>query len=176
MGGGIANTFLAASGVNVGKSLCERELVGTAKKIMDSTNVPLPSDVVIAKDCHADSAPVIKTVSEIEDDDIILDIGPETSENFSNLIENMRTIIWNGPMGVFEFPQFSAGTESLALAVARNDGFSIAGGGETVAAIDRFSVGNHVSYISTGGGAFLEYVQGNKLPSVQILKDKSNGF
>ncbi len=176
VGGGIANTFLAASGVNVGKSLCERELVGTAKKIMDSTNVPLPSDVVIAKDCHADSAPVIKTVSEIEDDDIILDIGPETSENFSNLIKNMRTIIWNGPMGVFEFPQFSAGTESLALAVARNDGFSIAGGGETVAAIDRFSVGNHVSYISTGGGAFLEYVQGNKLPSVQILKDKSNGF
>ena len=176
MGGGIANTFLSASGVNIGKSLCERELVGTAKKIMDSTNVPLPSDVVIAKDCHADSAPVVKAVSEIEDDDIILDIGPETAGNFSDLIESMRTVIWNGPMGVFEFPQFSRGTESIALAVARNEGFSIAGGGETIAAIDRFAVGNDISYISTGGGAFLEFVQGGQLPAVQILKEKSNNF
>ena len=170
MGGEIANTFLSASGVNIGKSLCERELVGTAKKIMDSTNVPLPSDVVIAKDCHADSAPIVKAVSEIEDDDIILDIGPETAGNFSDLIESMRTVIWNGPMGVFEITDSSKGTFAVADAVAKSDSTSIIGGGDSVKAINSSGVAEQVSFMSTGGGASLEFLEGKELPGVKILE------
>ena len=176
LGGVIANTFLAALGFGVGKSLCERHLIDTAKKIMDSTNVPPPTDVVTAKEFKKDAPAAIKMISEIETDDIIMDVGPETCSKFCELIQKMNTIIWNGPLGVFEFPRFSNGTESIALAVAKNGGFSIAGGGETVTAIDRFSVGDKISYISTGGGAFLEYVQGSKLPAVQILETKSIGM
>ena len=176
LGGGIANTFLAAFGFGVGKSLCEKHLIETAKKIMDSTNVPLPTDVVTTKEFKQDAPAATKMIFEIEKDDIIVDIGPETCSEFCDLIKKMNTVIWNGPLGVFEFPQFSNGTEAVALAVAKNKGFSIAGGGETVAAIDRFSLGDKISYISTGGGAFLEYVQGSKLPAVQVLEEKGVGI
>ena len=171
LGGGIANTFLAAFGFGVGKSLCERHLIETAIKIMDSTNVPLPIDVVTAKQFKKDAPAAIKMISEIEKDDIIMDIGPKTCGKFCELIKKMSTVIWNGPLGVFEFPEFSNGTQSIALAVAENEGYSVAGGGETVAAIDRFSVGDKISYISTGGGAFLEFVQGRELPAVKILEE-----
>ena len=176
IGGGIANTFLAAFGFGIGKSLCESHLIETAKKIMDSTSVPLPTDVVTTKEFKKDASAAVKKISDIEKDDIIMDIGPETSTKYCELIKKMSTVIWNGPLGVFEFPQFSNGTESIALAVAESEGFSIAGGGETVAAIDRFSIGDKMSYISTGGGAFLEYVQGSELPAVQILEEKGIGI
>ena len=171
LGGGIANTFLAAFGFGVGKSLYERHLIETAKKIVDSTNVPLPIDVVTAKQFKKDAPAAIKMISEIEKDDIIMDIGPKTCSKFCELIKKMSTVIWNGPLGVFEFPEFSNGTQAIALAVAENEGYSVAGGGETVAAIDRFSVGDKISYISTGGGAFLEFVQGRELPAVKILEE-----
>ena len=172
LGGGIANTFLAACGVNVGRSLYEKDFLESARKIMGLTFVPLPSDVVTAKSFSKEAMAEEKVLSDIEDDDIVMDVGPETRSHFSDLIREMNTVIWNGPLGVFEFPQFAKGTESIALAVAKNGGFSIAGGGETVTAIDHFSVRDKISYISTGGGAFLEYVQGIKLPAVQILEEK----
>ena len=172
LGGGIANTFLAACGVNVGRSLYEKDFLESARKIMGLTFVPLPSDVVTAKSFSKEAMAEEKVLSDIEDDDIVMDVGPETRSHFSDLIREMNTVIWNGPIGVFEFPQFAKGTESIALAVAKNGGFSIAGGGETVTAIDHFSVRDKISYISTGGGAFLEYVQGIKLPAVQILEEK----
>ena len=134
--------------------------------------MPLPIDVATAKSFSKEAMAEEKVLSDIEDDDIIMDIGPETRSHFGVLIREMNTVIWNGPMGVFEFPQFAKGTESIALAVAENGGFSIAGGGETVTAIDHFSVRDKISYISTGGGAFLEYVQGIKLPAVQVLEEK----
>ena len=174
VGGGIANTFLLASGVNVGKSLCEPELVDTARELMEKTNIPLPTDVVVAKEFAADAEATVKAVAEIGDDDLILDIGPETASSLAGLIAQMRSIIWNGPVGVFEFDAFSQGTRVIAEAVAANSGFSIAGGGETIAAIDKFGVTDDISYISTGGGAFLEYVQGTPLPSVQILLERAN--
>ena len=172
LGGGIANTFLAACGVNVGRSLYEKDFLESARKIMGLTFVPLPSDVVTAKSFSKEAMAEEKVLSDIEDDDIVMDVGPETRSHFSDLIREMNTVIWNGPLGVFEFPQFAKGTESIALAVAKSGGFSIAGGGETVTAIDHFSVRDKISYISTGGGAFLEYVQGIKLPAVQILEEK----
>ena len=176
LGGGIANTFLAACGVNVGKSLYEKDFLESARKIMGLTFVPLPSDVVTAKSFSKEAMAEEKVLSDIEDDDIVMDVGPETRSHFSDLIREMNTVIWNGPLGVFEFPQFAKGTESIALAVAKSGGFSIAGGGETVTAIDHFSVRDKISYISTGGGAFLEYVQGIKLPAVQILEEKLIGI
>ena len=176
LGGGIANTFLAACGVNVGRSLYEKDFLESARKIMGLTFVPLPSDVVTAKSFSKEAMAEEKVLSDIEDDDIVMDVGPETRSHFSDLIREMNTVIWNGPLGVFEFPQFAKGTESIALAVAKNGGFSIAGGGETVTAIDHFSVRDKISYISTGGGAFLEYVQGIKLPAVQILEEKVIGM
>jgi phosphoglycerate kinase len=176
LGGGIANTFLAASGVNVGRSLYEKDFLESARKIMELTFVPLPSDVVTAKSFDKEAMAEEKVLSDIEDDDIIMDVGPETRSHFGDLIREMNTVIWNGPLGVFEFPQFAKGTESIALAVAKNEGFSVAGGGETVTAIDHFSVRDKISYISTGGGAFLEYVQGIKLPAVQILQEKVIGI
>ena len=176
LGGGIANTFLAACGVNVGRSLYEKDFLKSAREIMGLTFVPLPSDVVTAKSFSKEAKAEEKVLSDIEDDDIVMDVGPETRSHFSDLIREMNTVIWNGPLGVFEFPQFAKGTESIALAVAKSGGFSIAGGGETVTAIDHFSVRDKISYISTGGGAFLEYVQGIKLPAVQILEEKVIGM
>ena len=173
VGGGIANTFLAASGINVGKSLCETDLIPLAKELMAQTSIPLPIDVVIAKEFSAEAAATTKLVAEISDDDMILDIGPQTAAMFADTIAAMKTIIWNGPVGVFEIPQFAHGTEAIAKAVAANAGFSIAGGGETIAAIDTFGVTKSISYISTGGGAFLEYVQGEVLPAVDILLQRA---
>jgi len=172
VGGGIANTFLLASGINVGKSLCEPELVDTARELMEKTSIPLPSDVVVAREFSEDAEATVKDVSEIGDEDMILDIGPESAARLQRIIADMQSIIWNGPVGVFEFENFANGTRQIAEAVAANSGFSIAGGGETIAAIDKFGVTKNISYISTGGGAFLEYVQGVELPAVQILKQR----
>ena len=174
VGGGIANTFLAAAGVNVGKSLFERDLIDTAKELMGTTSIPMPTDVVVAKEFAVNAVAVTKLVTDIEDDDIILDIGPVTARHFAEIIGNMKTIIWNGPVGVFEFEQFSKGTQAVAKAIADSAGFSIAGGGETIAAIDKYAITDKVSYISTGGGAFLEYVQGAVLPAVEILEKKAS--
>ena len=173
VGGGIANTFLAASGINVGKSLCETDLIPLAKELMAQTSIPLPIDVVVAKEFSAEAAATTKLVAEISDDDMILDVGPQTAAMFADTIAAMKTIIWNGPVGVFEIPQFAHGTEAIAKAVATNTGFSIAGGGETIAAIYTFGVTESISYISTGGGAFLEYVQGEVLPAVDILLQRA---
>jgi phosphoglycerate kinase len=172
VGGGIANTFLAASGFNVGKSLYEPDLVEVASKLMEQTEIPLPIDVVCAKEFSETAQATVKNVSEIGDDDLILDIGPKSIAVLSDIIGNMKTIIWNGPVGVFEFPAFANGTKAIAVAVAKNNGFSIAGGGETITAIDQFQVTDSISYISTGGGAFLEYVQGDELPAVKILNER----
>jgi len=170
VGGGIANTFLLASGINIGKSLHEPGLVDMARELMAKTNIPLPTDVVVAKEFAENATATTKQLTEIDDNDMILDIGPATALRFAELIGNMKTIIWNGPVGVFEFSQFANGTETVAKAIAKNTGFSIAGGGETISAIGKYSVTEDISYISTGGGAFLEYVQGIKLPAVDILE------
>ena len=175
VGGGIANTFLAARGVNVGKSLFEPDLIDTAQALMESTSIPMPTDVIVAKEFDVNAVAVTKLVIDIEDDDMILDIGPATAMQFAKIIGNMKTIIWNGPIGVFEFEQFSKGTQAVAKAIADSAGFSIAGGGETIAAIDKYAITDKVSYISTGGGAFLEYVQGAVLPAVEILEKRANG-
>ena len=173
VGGGIANTFLAAAGVNVGKSLFEPDLIDTAKGLMDTASIPMPTDVIVAKEFDVNAVAVTKLVIDIEDDDMILDIGPVTAMLFAEIIGNMKTIIWNGPVGVFEFEQFSNGTQAVAKAIADSAGFSIAGGGETIAAIDKYAITDKVSYISTGGGAFLEYVQGAVLPAVEILEKRA---
>ena len=173
VGGGIANTFLAAAGVNVGKSLFEPDLIDTAKGLMDTASIPMPTDVIVAKEFDVNAVAVTKLVIDIEDDDMILDIGPVTAMLFAEIISNMKTIIWNGPVGVFEFEQFSNGTQAIAKAIADCAGFSIAGGGETIAAIDKYAITDKVSYISTGGGAFLEYVQGAVLPAVEILEKRA---
>lgn len=175
VGGGIANTFLAASGFNVGKSLFECDLIDTAQALMDTTSIPMPTDVIVAKEFDVNAVAVTKLVIDIDDDDMILDIGPATAMQFAKIIGNMKTIIWNGPIGVFEFEQFSNGTQAIAKAIADSTGFSIAGGGETIAAIDKYAITDKVSYISTGGGAFLEYVQGAALPAVEILEKRANG-
>jgi phosphoglycerate kinase len=174
VGGGIANTFLAAAGINVGKSLFEPDLINTAKELMDTTSIPMPTDVVVAKEFAVNAIAVTKLVADIEDNDMILDIGPVTATYFAEIIGNMKTIIWNGPVGVFEFEQFSNGTQAVAKAIADSAGFSIAGGGETIAAIDKYVITDKVSYISTGGGAFLEYVQGAVLPAVEILEKRAS--
>ena len=173
VGGGIANTFLAAAGVNVGKSLFEPDLIDTAKGLMDTASIPMPTDVIVAKEFDVNAVAVKKLVIDIEDDDMILDIGPVTAMHFAEIIGNMKTIIWNGPVGVFEFAQFSNGTQAVAKAIADGAGFSIAGGGETIVAIDKYAITDKVSYISTGGGAFLEYVQGAVLPAVEILEKRA---
>ncbi len=175
VGGGIANTFLAAAGYPVGKSLYEPELIETAKQIAELVNVPLPSDVVVAKAFSSNAQATIKNISDVSADDMILDIGPKTAQHFAELLNYSKTILWNGPVGVFEFDQFSKGTESLAKAVATSEAFSIAGGGDTLAAIDKFGITEKVSYISTGGGAFLEFVEGKTLPAVAILEQRAKG-
>ncbi len=173
VGGGIANTFLAAAGFPVGKSLYEAELIDTAKAIAAKVSVPLPVDVVVAKAFAADAEATVKAVADVAADDMILDIGPETAKQFAELLKNSKTILWNGPVGVFEFDQFANGTKVLAQAIAESDAFSIAGGGDTLAAIDKYSVADQISYISTGGGAFLEFVEGKVLPAVAILEERA---
>ncbi len=172
VGGGIANTFLAAAGFPVGKSLLEEEMIATARMLMAETDIPLPVDVMVAKEFSEQAAATLKGVEDVADDDMILDIGPETSKRFSEIIANMKTILWNGPIGVFEFEAFSHGTEVVSRAIAANAGFSIAGGGETITAIDKFGISSDISYISTGGGAFLEFVQGKVLPAVAVLEER----
>ncbi len=172
VGGGIANTFLAAAGFPVGKSLVEEEMIATARMLMAETDIPLPVDVMVAKEFSEQAAATLKGVKDVADDDMILDIGPETSKRFSEIIASMKTILWNGPIGVFEFEAFSHGTEVVSRAIAANAGFSIAGGGETITAIDKFGISSDISYISTGGGAFLEFVQGEVLPAVAVLEER----
>lgn len=173
VGGGIANTFLAAAGFPVGQSLYEAELIDTAKAIAAKVSVPLPVDVVVAKAFAADADATVKAVADVAADDMILDIGPETAKQFAELLKNSKTILWNGPVGVFEFDQFANGTKVLAQAIAESDAFSIAGGGDTLAAIDKYNVAEQISYISTGGGAFLEFVEGKVLPAVAILEERA---
>ena len=170
VGGGIANTFLAAAGLPVGKSLYEADLVDTAKAIAARVSVPLPVDVVVAKAFAEDAEATVKAVADVAEDDMILDIGPQTAVQFAELLKSSGTILWNGPVGVFEFDQFGEGTRVLAEAIAESPAFSIAGGGDTLAAIDKYGVAERISYISTGGGAFLEFVEGKVLPAVEILQ------
>ncbi|TLF50697.1 phosphoglycerate kinase [Halomonas urmiana] len=171
VGGGIANTFIAAAGYNVGKSLHEADLIGAAKALMEKVEIPLPSDVVVATEFSEHAEAVVKPVDQVSDDEMILDIGPETAGRLGGLLKDAGTILWNGPVGVFEIDQFGHGTEALSRAIAESDGFSIAGGGDTLAAIDKYGIESRVSYISTGGGAFLEYVEGKTLPAVAALED-----
>jgi phosphoglycerate kinase len=174
VGGGIANTFLAAAGYPVGKSLYEADLVDTAKAIAAKVSVPLPVDVVVAKAFAEDAEATVKAVADVAEDDMILDIGPQTAANFAELLKSSKTILWNGPVGVFEFDQFGNGTKVLAQAIAQSPAFSIAGGGDTLAAIDKYGVAEQISYISTGGGAFLEFVEGKVLPAVEVLEQRAN--
>ncbi|MCR5085696.1 MAG: phosphoglycerate kinase [Succinivibrionaceae bacterium] len=171
VGGGIANTFMAAGGHKVGKSLCEQEFIGEAKRL--SGKVPEFVDVVVGKE-FSESTPA-KTVdlADVQDDDMIFDLGPKSIANIVEVIKNAKTILWNGPVGVFEFEQFAGGTKALAEAIANSDAFSVAGGGDTISAIEKFGVQSKISYISTGGGAFLEFVEGKKLPAVEILEKRA---
>lgn len=172
VGGGIANTFLAAAGHPVGKSLCEHDLVDTAKAIAGKVNIPLPSDVVVASEFAETAEATTKTIDDVAEGDMILDVGPQTAAQFAELLTSARTILWNGPVGVFEFDQFGNGTKALADAIAQSDAFSLAGGGDTVAAVDKYGVADKISYISTGGGAFLEFVEGKVLPAVAVLEER----
>ena len=180
VGGGIVNTFLAAIGKPVGKSLYEADLVGTAKSLLElaaskNTQIPLPTDVVCAKEFSEKAAATTKLVDDVTEDDLILDIGPESSKQVAEFMQDAGTIVWNGPIGVFEFEAFANGTEVMAKAIANSQAFSIAGGGDTLAAVDKFGLEEKISYISTGGGAFLEYLEGKKLPAVEILEQRFNG-
>lgn len=175
VGGGIANTFLAAAGYPVGKSLYEADLLQTARAIAEKVSVPLPIDVVVASEFAESAKATVKLVAEVTADDMILDIGPQTAAHFAELLKSAGTILWNGPVGVFEFDQFGNGTKALALAIAESPAFSIAGGGDTLAAIDKYGVAEQISYISTGGGAFLEFVEGKVLPAVAVLEERSSG-
>ncbi|OUR92760.1 phosphoglycerate kinase [Gammaproteobacteria bacterium 42_54_T18] len=170
VGGGIANTFLAAAGFPVGKSLYEEDLIEDAKRLMKETNIPLPTDVVVAKAFSEDAEATIKAVADVVEDDMILDVGPETQKAFNEILNSAKTIVWNGPVGVFEFDQFGEGTKSMSLAIAESSAFSIAGGGDTLAAVDKYGIKAQVSYISTGGGAFLEFLEGKTLPAVAALE------
>ena len=176
-GGGIANTFIAASGYNVGKSLYEQDLIPEAKRLMEAAiakggEIPVPTDVVVGKEFSETAEATVKKVEDVADDDMIFDIGPETAERFAQMMKEAGTIVWNGPVGVFEFDQFGEGTRTLGLAIAESSAFSIAGGGDTLAAVDKYNIADKVSYISTGGGAFLEFLEGKKLPAVAMLEEK----
>lgn len=173
VGGGIANTFLAASGKPVGKSLCENDLIPAAKALLAATSIPIPTDVVTGKEFSEDAAATLKAAEAVADDDMIFDIGPQASADIADILAGAGTILWNGPVGVFEFDQFAGGTKSLAQAIADSPAFSLAGGGDTLAAIDKFGIADKVSYISTGGGAFLEYVEGKTLPAVAVLEQRA---
>ena len=178
VGGGIANTFMAAMGLPIGKSLAEHDLVGEARAIIDlmkrrGAEVPIPSDVVVAKTFSATATAAVKAASEVADDDLILDIGPKTAQRMAALLASAGTIVWNGPVGVFEFEAFAQGTETLARAIAASPGYSIAGGGDTLAAIAKFGISDQIDYISTGGGAFLEFLEGRELPAVAALQARA---
>ncbi len=173
VGGGIANTFLAAAGKPVGKSLCEHDLIPSAQKIAEKVHIPLPVDVVVAKEFSAEAEATVKSVDDVAEDDMILDVGPKTAHVFAALMKEARTIVWNGPVGVFEFEQFGGGTQEMAEAIAESDAFSIAGGGDTLAAVDKYGIADKVSYISTGGGAFLEFLEGKTLPAVAVLEERA---
>ncbi len=178
VGGGIANTFMLAAGLPIGRSLCEADLAAEAKEIMvmmeaRGAKVPLPEDVVCAKEFAADAAATLKAAKDVEDDDLILDIGPATARRYSTLLREAGTIVWNGPVGVFEFEAFGNGTRAIAEAVAASGAFSIAGGGDTLAAIAKYGVAPNIGYISTGGGAFLEFLEGKTLPAVEVLEKRA---
>ncbi|HFE48645.1 MAG TPA: phosphoglycerate kinase [Chromatiaceae bacterium] len=179
-GGGIANTFIAAEGHNVGKSLYEADLIPEAKRLMEAAKakggeIPVPTDVVVGKAFSETAEATVKKVSEVADDDMIFDIGPETAARFAAMMKTAGTIVWNGPVGVFEFDQFGEGTKTLGLAIAESSAFSIAGGGDTLAAVDKYGIADKVSYISTGGGAFLEFLEGKQLPAVAMLEKRAAG-
>jgi phosphoglycerate kinase len=180
VGGGIANTFLAAGGVKIGKSLCERDMLDMARALSERASargaaIPLPVDVVVARELAATAHADVRPVGRVAADEMILDIGPDSAEQFCGLLERAGTIIWNGPVGVFEHDQFGEGTRAIANAIARSSAFSIAGGGDTLAAIEKYGVEDGISYISTGGGAFLEFVEGKRLPAVAILEERAAG-
>jgi phosphoglycerate kinase len=179
VGGGIANTFLAATGINIGKSLCEKDMLGMARTLLErararGAEIPLPIDVVVAREFAATAHADVRPVREVADDELILDIGPDTAELFDSILKSAGTIIWNGPVGVFEFDQFGEGTKSIANAIASSKSFSLAGGGDTLAAIEKYGVEDGISYISTGGGAFLEFVEGKTLPAVAMLEQRAS--
>jgi len=178
VGGGIANTFIAAAGYPVGKSLYEEDLIDEAKKLMaqakaNGSDIPVPVDVVCAKEFSETATATVKKVTDVEDDDLILDIGPKTADQYAQILQSAGTIVWNGPVGVFEIDQFGEGTQAMSMAIAKSTAFSIAGGGDTLAAIDKYGISNRVSYTSTGGGAFLEFLEGKKLPAVAILEQRA---
>ncbi len=175
VGGGIANTFLLAAGKKIGKSLAERDLVDQAKSVMAKVKVPLPTDVVVAKEFSATAAATIKSIDEVADDDMILDVGPESAKALAAIVANAGTVVWNGPVGVFEMDAFAHGTRALADAIATSKAFSLAGGGDTVSAINVFGIEDKVGYISTAGGAFLEFLEGKRLPAVEILEARAAG-
>jgi phosphoglycerate kinase len=172
VGGGIANTFLAAAGMPIGKSLAERELLDSARALLAKAPIPLPVDVVVATELSATADAVVKAVRDVAQEDMILDIGPRTAELFRGMLESAGTILWNGPVGVFEMEPFAAGTRAIAEAVAGSRAFSVAGGGDTLAALEKFGVSDSISYVSTGGGAFLELVEGKQLPAVAVLEQR----
>ena len=173
VGGGIANTFLAAAGKPVGKSLCEQDLLPAARALMEKTRIPLPEDVVTGKEFSEQAVAELKNAEDVGEDDMIFDIGPTAAAEIAAIVADAGTILWNGPVGVFEFDQFGAGTEALSHAIADSSAFSLAGGGDTLAAIDKYDIADQVSYISTGGGAFLEYVEGKTLPAVAMLEQRA---
>jgi phosphoglycerate kinase len=180
-GGGIANTFIAAAGFNVGKSLVEVDLIPEAKRLVEQArqqgrDIPIPVDVVCGKEFSEHAAAVTKTVDQVEDDDMIFDIGPQTAAHFATILQQAATIVWNGPVGVFEFDQFAEGTRVVAQAIAASPAFSIAGGGDTLAAVDKYGITQQVSYISTGGGAFLEFLEGKQLPAVAMLEQRYEDY
>jgi phosphoglycerate kinase len=180
VGGGIANTFLAATGMKVGKSLCEKDMLDIARKLLAQAKqrgaeIPLPTDVVVAREFAATAHADVRAADAVGDDEMILDIGPDTAERLSRVLQSAGTIIWNGPVGVFEFDQFGEGTRAIANAIASSKAFSLAGGGDTLAAIEKYGVEEGISYISTGGGAFLEFVEGQTLPAVAILRERAAG-
>ena len=181
VGGGIANTFIAAAGYSVGKSLYEADLIADAQALIaaakaNNSDIPVPVDVVCAKEFSDTAVATIKKVSDIADDDMVLDIGPETAKQYATILKSAKTIVWNGPVGVFEIDQFAEGTKTLAFAIAESNAFSIAGGGDTLAAIDKYAIKDKISYTSTGGGAFLEFLEGKELPAIAALEAKSQYF
>jgi phosphoglycerate kinase len=178
-GGGIANTFIAASGYNVGKSLYEADLIPEAQRLMEAAKakggeIPVPTDVVVGKEFSESTEAIVKKVDDVVDDDMIFDIGPDTAARYAGMMASAGTIVWNGPVGVFEFDQFGEGTKELGKAIAASSAFSIAGGGDTLAAVDKYEIADKVSYISTGGGAFLEFLEGKKLPAVAMLEERAS--
>jgi phosphoglycerate kinase len=173
VGGGIANTFLKAAGFEIGNSLCEPDMVATAKRLLESGSIPIPTDLVCGKTFDAETRARVVAVDAVLKDDMIMDVGPQTAKAFAELLNSAATIVWNGPLGVFEFDQFADGTKVLATAIADSNAYSIAGGGDTIAAIGKFDVTERISYISTGGGAFLEFLEGKTLPAIEILQQRA---